>query len=98
MSRRQAAAIRKSVKNSVHFAPRVRHLAKQYQTATPFPHIQLAPFLEPAVAECVAEDFPESHSSEWIRYTHGNENKMGLNRPALFPDSIKEVVNELNSA
>src|SRR5215468_1020312 len=87
-----------SVFQYAKWGPLVRHLAKQYRTAPPFPHIQLAPFLEPSVAACVAEDFPQSRSTEWIRYKHGNENKMGLNRRALFPDSIKDVVDQLNSA
>jgi 2OG-Fe(II) oxygenase superfamily len=79
------------------WGPLVRHLARQYRAAAPFPHIYLAPFLEPEVAETAAEDFPESQSADWIRYKHGNENKMGLNRRALFPDSIKDIVDELNS-
>lgn len=79
------------------WGPLVRHLARQYRSASPFPHIHLAPFLEPEVANTVAEDFPENHSAEWIRYQHGNENKMGLNRRSLFPSSIQEVVDELNS-
>lgn len=79
------------------WGPLVRHLARQYRSASPFPHIHVAPFLEPEVANEVAEDFPENHSAEWIRYKHGNENKMGLNRRALFPSSIRDVVDELNS-
>jgi len=79
------------------WGPLVRHLARQYRSASPFPHIHLAPFLESTVANTVAEDFPENHSAEWIRYKHGNENKMGLNRRSLFPNSIRAVVDELNS-
>src|SRR5262249_2298602 len=77
--------------------PLVRHLALQYRAATPFPHLQLAPFLEPEVAQVMAADFPEAQSAEWIRYKHGNENKLGLNQRALFPPSIRAVVDELNS-
>ena len=79
------------------WGPLVRHLARQYRSASPFPHIHLAPFLEPEAANEVAGDFPESHSAEWIRYKHGNEDKMGLNRRTLFPNSIRKVVDELNS-
>ena len=49
------------------------------------------------MANAVAEDFPECHSAEWIRYKHGNENKFGLNRRELFPNTIGKVVDELNS-
>src|SRR5262249_30988061 len=69
----------------------------QYRTAAPFPHIHLAPFLESEIADRVAADFPNSNSAKWIHYKHGNENKLGLNRADLFPASIKEAVDELNS-
>jgi len=80
------------------WGPLVRHLAKQYQSATPFAHIQLAPFLEAEMAQQLASDFPDLYSSEWIHYKHANENKLGLTQRALFPKSIGAVVDELNSA
>ena len=79
------------------WGPLVRHLAKPYRVATPFPHIHLAQFLEPEVAKTIAEDFPEANSAEWIHYKHGNEDKLGLNRRALFPPSVAAVIDELNS-
>jgi len=79
------------------WGPLVRHLARQYRAASPFPHLHLAPFLEPDVAHVMAADFPEAQSAEWIRYKHGNENKLGLNQRMLFPPSIRAVVDELNS-
>jgi hypothetical protein len=79
------------------WGPLVRHLAKQYRSAKPFPHIHLPSFLEPDVARGMAMAFPRPRSTEWIHYKHANEDKLGLNRRDLFPASIGEVVNELNS-
>jgi Rps23 Pro-64 3,4-dihydroxylase Tpa1-like proline 4-hydroxylase len=79
------------------WGPLVRHLARQYRIAAPFPHIQLQPFLDPNAAQVIAAEFPGSHSAEWTRYKHANENKLGLNRRVLFPQSIGQVVDELNS-
>src|ERR1700757_1577752 len=80
------------------WGPLTRPLAKQYRLAAPFPHIRLAPFLEPEIAGRVTADFPNSKSAAWIHYKHGNEDKLGLSRADLFPASIREVVDELNSA
>jgi hypothetical protein len=74
-----------------------RHLAKQYKSAEPFPHVRLARFLEPQTAEMLAAEFPRTSSSAWIHYKHANENKAGLNKRDLFPPCIGEVVDELNS-
>ncbi len=79
------------------WAPLVHGLAQQYRVAAPFPHIHLTPFLDPEAARTMAAEFPEPRSAAWIHYRHGNENKLGLNRRDLFPASIGEAVDELNS-
>lgn len=79
------------------WGPLVRHLAKQYRSALPFPHIHLAQFLEPEAAKMMAEEFPRPGSADWIHYKHANENKLGLNRRLLFPNTIAQAVNELSS-
>lgn len=79
------------------WGPLVRQLARQYRAAAPFPHIHLTPFLEPETANRVAAEFPSLYSAAWIRYKHVNEHKLGLNKRDLFPASIGEIVDELNS-
>ena len=79
------------------WSPLVRHLAKQYKSAEPFPHARLARFLEPETAETLAAEFPRTSSSAWIHYKHANENKAGLNKRDLFPHCLGQVVDELNS-
>jgi hypothetical protein len=72
-------------------------LARQYHTAVPFPHIHFDCFLNPERAAAIAREFPDYDSSAWIRYKHANENKNGLSRRGLFPPTIGELVDELNS-
>jgi len=76
---------------------RVLQLARQYQMAVPFPHIHFDCFLNPETAAAIAREFPDYHSSAWIRYKHANENKNGLSQRELFPPAIGELVDQLNS-
>jgi Rps23 Pro-64 3,4-dihydroxylase Tpa1-like proline 4-hydroxylase len=73
-------------------------LAKQYRAASPFPYIHLTDFLEPAIAQAVADEFPQSNSSAWIQYKHFNENKAGLTKREMFPPLLGKLADELNSA
>jgi hypothetical protein len=75
----------------------VRSISQVYRAAVPFPHIHLYPFLDERALVGVAAEFPDPHSTEWIRYKHANENKNGLSRRDLFPPHIGELVDELNS-
>src|ERR1700678_2312765 len=73
-------------------------LAKQYQSASPYPHIVLENFLDPAVLnECIAEFNRLNETDGWINYKHYNEDKRGLNKIDLLPETIKSTINELNS-
>jgi hypothetical protein len=73
-------------------------LSKQYQSASPYPHIVLENFLNPGMLdECIAEFNKLNESDEWINYTHYNEKKKGLNKLDLLPEAIKGTINELNS-
>ena len=74
-------------------------LSKQYQSASPYPHIVLENFLNPEVLnECVAEFNTLNEADGWINYTHYNEKKKGLNKLDTLPETIKATINELNSA
>jgi Rps23 Pro-64 3,4-dihydroxylase Tpa1-like proline 4-hydroxylase len=75
----------------------VLQLARQYQMAVPFPHIHFDCFLNPQTAAAIAREFPDDHSTAWIRYKHANENKNGLSQRELFPPPIGELVDQLNS-
>ncbi len=76
---------------------RLPDLASQYRENRPFPHIELADFLDETVARLAAEEFPAPDSESWIQYKHFNENKMGKSRREEFPPLIGRLVDELNS-
>src|ERR1700722_19179935 len=73
-------------------------LSKRYQGAHPYPHIVLENFLNPEVlGKCIAEFNALNESGGWITYKHFNEDKRGLNKLDLLPDTIKSAINHLNS-
>jgi hypothetical protein len=73
-------------------------LSKTYQQASPYPHIVLENFLDPGVLnDCIAEFNKLNETDGWINYKHYNENKRGLNKLDLLPQTIKSTINELNS-
>jgi len=73
-------------------------LSKKYQSADPYPHIVLENFLDPAILEkCIAEFNKLNETNGWINYKHYNEDKRGLNKIDLLPETIRNTINELNS-
>src|SRR5260221_635953 len=73
-------------------------LSKKYQGASPYPHIVLENFLNPAVLdECITEFDKLNENNGWINYKHYNEDKRGLNKIDLLPETIRETIQELNS-
>lgn len=72
-------------------------LAHKYRNNPPCPHIELADFLDSQTAELMASEFPGFGTDAWTHYKHHNENKLGLTKRELFPATIGEVVDELNS-
>ena len=97
MSASLSMAAPESIFPYARWGPVVSHLAKQYRTAVPFPHIHLTHFLESETANLMAAEFPEARSNAWIYYKHGNESKSGLSRRDLFPAHIGQVIDELNA-
>ena len=69
----------------------------QYQSADPYPHIQLDNFLENWAAKEAMDSFPGVKDDGWIHYIHVNEKKHGLNKMDLIPSFIQKVIQELNS-
>ena len=73
-------------------------LSGKYQGASPYPHIVLENFLNYEVlSKCIEEFNSLNETGGWITYKHFNEDKRGLNKLDLLPDTIKGTINELNS-
>ncbi|MGA8150506.1 MAG: 2OG-Fe(II) oxygenase [Terriglobales bacterium] len=72
-------------------------LSKQYAVNKPLPHILIRGFLDAGIANAMAEEFPSTQSQAWIQYKHPNERKLGLVRREVFPTTLGEIVDELNS-
>ena len=79
------------------WAPQTSALNRQFRDNKPFPHLHFKEFLEPALAEELAREFPGLGTDAWTSYKHQNENKLGLTKRSLFPPQLGEVVDELNS-
>jgi hypothetical protein len=74
-----------------------KNRAEAYQSASPYPHIQLEDFLEPEAAKQAMNAFPPVKGEGWIHYLHVNEKKHGLNKMDRIPAYLQEVIRELNS-
>lgn len=72
-------------------------LAEAYRENHPCPHILIEDFLDPTVAEAMAEEFPQPTSVAWTQYKHANENKLGMPKREMFPPTLRAVTDELNS-
>lgn len=83
--------------NIEKFQARLNELEATYQTAKPYPHIQLDNFLEPGAAKKAMDEFPGVTDAGWIHYVHVNEKKHGLNKMDRLPPFIRAVIEELNS-
>ncbi|MBC7891308.1 MAG: 2OG-Fe(II) oxygenase [Sphingobacteriaceae bacterium] len=72
-------------------------LSKAYRRAAPYPHITLENFLETEAADAALAAFPAVQDAGWIHYVHVNEKKHGLNKLALLPPPIQQVIGALNA-
>jgi len=72
-------------------------LAKRYRENHPCPHILLTDFLDLEIAQKMAAEFPQATSDAWTQYKHANENKLGMPKREMFPETIRAVTDELNS-
>lgn len=80
------------------WAGELPELSKRYQSASPYPHIVLENFLNPATLDECIDEFNKLNASDgWINYAHYNEKKRGLNKLDALPETIKSTINELNS-
>jgi len=79
------------------WTPSLGALKKNYQEASPFPHVMLDNFLDPATAAMAMRDFPSVHSSEWVDYRHYNTKKLGQNKRESLPAIHLRIIDELSS-
>lgn len=79
------------------WAPQATGLNRQFRDNQPFPHLHLKCFLDSDLARELAAEFPGLKTDAWTRYKHQNENKLGLTKRSMFPPTIGQVVDELNS-
>jgi hypothetical protein len=80
-----------------HWSNLLPALAEQYTNAKPVPHIYLEGLLDSAAAIAASAEFPSPSTAEWTHYQHQNENKHGMAKRQLFPSTIGEVSDALNS-
>ena len=79
------------------WGPQLPALSRQYRENSPFPHIQLAGFVNPECALAASREFPRADTDAWIQYKHQNENKQGMPKRERFPLLLGELTDELNS-
>jgi len=72
-------------------------LSAQYRSASPFPHIVLDDFLEPATARQAMEEFSRLQHEHWNAYVHINERKFSHNDPSSWGPALRAILKELES-
>jgi Rps23 Pro-64 3,4-dihydroxylase Tpa1-like proline 4-hydroxylase len=77
--------------------PRLADLSRRYRDHQPVPHIFLTDFLQSRAAHAMMQEFPGRSTEAWTHYQHQNENKLGMTKRQLFPPTLGEAVDELNS-
>jgi hypothetical protein len=79
--------------------------SEKFRMAKPFPHVVIADFLPPAVAQAVAAEFPGPSDITWrlagpgdAQHTGDKEvEKISTSNEELFPPLIRHVMHEFNS-
>lgn len=87
-----------SIFPSIKWDERLAELSRQYGANRPVPHIYLSDFIDAEAAAVAAMEFPTPDSDAWTHYQHQNENKHGMTKRALFPPTVGDVSDALNSA
>ena len=71
---------------------------KQYQEASPFPHIVFDDFFDAEVAEKVLSEFPGKNDIDWIDYYDGNQVKLANENEENIGAFTRYVLYSLNSS
>ncbi len=79
------------------WSARLPGLKEKYRDANPYPHIMLDDFIATDMINTLWNDFPRVKDAGWIHYVHVNEKKHGLNKLALLPQSIQDVIAEFST-
>ncbi|MBX2811159.1 MAG: 2OG-Fe(II) oxygenase [Myxococcales bacterium] len=81
------------------FAPYNRErLRQQFSVADPFPFVEISPFLEPEVAQTIADSYPSIHDAAQVgkRYKWMSERgKVEVTDVSVFPDPVLRLHNAL---
>jgi Rps23 Pro-64 3,4-dihydroxylase Tpa1-like proline 4-hydroxylase len=68
-----------------------------FTNAQPYRHIVVEEFLDAELVQAAVAEFPQPDRGEWIHYFHVNERKLGRNKLALMPKTLRAIIEELNS-
>lgn len=77
-------------------APHVEDLGCAFASARPFPHIVIDDFVDGAVAQAVAEEFPMPDGAAWQRFATTREVKLALRDPEQMGPLTRALIAELN--
>jgi hypothetical protein len=86
-----------------HFLPlaRMHELAQSarssYLAATPFPHLVIDDFFDPAVVDDVLGEFPAPGQIDWQKFDNGEEIKLASTAEAAFGPATRLLLYHLNS-
>jgi hypothetical protein len=76
----------------------IDRLQATYQAASPYPHIVLDDFLEPAAAKAAMAEFPSLDPELWTNYLHVNERKFSNTDPSMWGSTLQQILEVLNDA
>ena len=76
----------------------LKDLKAEYKMAQPFPHIVLEDFIHPNRIEAVCKAFPSISDIPWYAYDNVFERKYAYNDVLGLPQTITDLMWELNSA
>lgn len=75
----------------------IERLHREYQSATPYPHIVIDDFLEPNALRAAIDEFPPLEPERWNNYLHVNERKFSNTDPTTWGPTLQRILEELNS-
>ena len=80
-----------------HLERNVERLHAEYESASPYPHIVIDNFLDPAAIKAAIAEFPPLDSEQWTNYLHVNERKFSHTDPSTWGPTLQQILEELNS-
>ncbi len=84
--------------NRKELLEKAEKLAKEYQNASPFPHIIIDNFFPDEILEQVLEEFPSANQINWYRYNSPNERKLACRKEEEFGNKTLHFIHLLNSS